>query len=102
LIGKDECVATRLLTTSTPSMIKMEVAPVSAIACVDAIVSALSCSHDALPKSIRAVPAIFIGGTWRTEFALSRGERLDVTTVMSSSLTTCPQNSVKVGFRKSI
>jgi hypothetical protein len=51
------CKATLLFLTSTPSITKMDVAPVSAIAWDVAIVIALRCSAVAFPKIVRAVDA---------------------------------------------
>ncbi len=47
-----------LLTTSMPSIIKMEVAPVSAIACVDAILIALRYLFDGWLNMLRAIATI--------------------------------------------
>ena len=54
-------VAGRLFTTSTPSIIKMEVAPVSAMACVVAILIALRYSGDEWPRTLRAAAASDVG-----------------------------------------
>jgi hypothetical protein len=51
-------VAILLLTTSTPSLIKIEVMPVSAIACVVTMVITLRYLLDAFPKNVCAVAAI--------------------------------------------
>ncbi len=55
-------VAERLLSTSAPSIIKMEVAPVLAIAWLVAIISALRVCGMGCPKNARVVNAI----DWRT------------------------------------
>jgi hypothetical protein len=70
-------------------MTKIDVAPVSAIACEVAIVIALSCSADAFPTIWRAVAANELSGRnggsgrWRVQ--------LEVTTVFSSSSTIGPK-----------
>jgi hypothetical protein len=46
-------VVTLLLTTSTASIMKMDVAPVSAIACVDAIVMAFKYLFDGWPNKLQ-------------------------------------------------
>jgi hypothetical protein len=48
--------ATHLFSTSTPSMMKMEVAPVLAIACLIAMVMVLRHSWDAVPNNECAAP----------------------------------------------
>ena len=75
--------ATCLFSTSTPSITKMDVAPVSAMACDVAIVNAFRCSDVALPKRVRAVCAI--DGRLFPKTASRRFEQLEATTVLSSS-----------------
>ena len=77
-----------LLTTSAFSMMNIDVAPVSAIACVDAMVRAFKHSCEGLPNSIRAVEAmlgalLYVLGT--VDGAVEGAEQFDVTTVASSS-----------------
>jgi hypothetical protein len=50
-----------LLTTSSPSIMKMEVAPVSVIACVDVIVIAFRYLCDGWPTMLQAIAAINCG-----------------------------------------
>ena len=66
----------------------IDVAPVSAIACVDAMVRAFKHSCEGLPNSIRAVEAmlgalLYVLGT--VDGAVEGAEQFDVTTVASSS-----------------
>ena len=79
--------AVRLLTTSMPSMTKIEVAPVSAMACVVAIVNALRYSLVGFPRTLRAVAAIDVGA--KIGSIVGRGGhcdlQFDVGTVASSS-----------------
>jgi len=77
-------IAGRLFFTSAPSMIKIDVAPVSAIASDVAIVIAFRYCVDGLPKILLAVPASDVGGhcgSARLVFAF------DMTTVMLSDAT---------------
>ncbi len=67
---------------------KIDVAPVSAMACIEAIVSAFNCSVVRLPNSMRAVAAMLGAVTrWRAGKGLAQItlEQFDVTTVASSS-----------------
>jgi hypothetical protein len=78
-------VATLLLTTSTPSIIKIDVAPVSAIACIAAINIALRYLDDGSPNIARAATASNVRALAET-LRLSRGDvQLDVGIVASSS-----------------
>ncbi len=49
---------TRLLTTPTPSIMKMDVAPVSAIACINAIMISFKYSCNGWPNMLQAVIVI--------------------------------------------
>ncbi len=83
-------VAIRLLSTSTLSMTHIAVVPVSAMALFAAIVSSFKYCGIGVPNMVRAVAAI--KGLLRAAVMLvvCRGERLDVTTITSSSSwTTC-------------
>ncbi len=73
----------RLLSTSAPSMMKMEVAPVSAMAWFVAIVIAFKYWGMGLPNNIRAAMAI-VGRTISATRQVV--DTLDVATVTSSSL----------------
>ncbi len=82
-----------LFTTSTPSIIKIEVAPVSAMACVVAIVIALRYSVDELPRTLRAAAANDAGlpNAERWGSGGHCDEQFDVGTVASSSSTLLKQ-----------
>ncbi len=88
-------IVTRLLSTSALSMMKMTVAPVSAIASFAAMASAFKYCGMGLPNIARAVTAS------NGQFVL-RGERLDIMAITSSSLlfTVCPAVVRKVGSRE--
>ncbi len=96
-------VATFLLLTLVFSIIKIDVAPVSAMACDKAILSAFNCSVIGLPNIMQAVAAMLGAAThWRAgkglaQFAL---EQLDVTTVASSSSMMFSEK-LGVGFKES-
>ena len=76
-------IAGHLLSTSAPSIIKMEVAPMSAIAWLVAIVSALRYCGMGCPNNAQAVNAI----DWHTCCVACRWRKLfDVITFFSSSL----------------
>ena len=82
-------VAGLLFTTSTPSIIKIDVAPVSAIACVVAIAMALRYSDVCFPKILRAAAASDVGMASETCGGWEQGDvQLDVGTVASSSSMT--------------
>ncbi len=82
-------VACLLFTTSTPSIIKIDVAPVSAIACVVAIAIALRYSDVGVPKILRAAAASDVGLASETCGGWEQGDvQLDVWTVASSSSMT--------------
>jgi hypothetical protein len=75
-------VAGRLLSTSAPFIIKMEVAPVLAIAWLVAIVSALRYCGMGCPYNAQAVNAI----NWRTRCVACQWRKLfDIITISSSS-----------------
>ena len=80
-----------LLTTSTPSIIKIDVAPVSAMACVVAIEMAFRNSNVGLPKTLRAAATSDVGAAIE---GIGGGEgdctfvQLDIFTVALSSLVT--------------
>jgi len=77
-------IAGHLFFTSAPSMIEIDVAPVSAITSDVAIVIAFRYCVDGLPKILLAVPASDVGGcrgSARLVFAF------DMTTVMLSDAT---------------
>jgi len=77
-------IAGRLFFMAAPSMMKIDVAPVSAIASDVAIVMAFRYCIDGLPKILLAVTASYVGGrrgSARLVFAF------DMTTVMSSDAT---------------
>ncbi len=77
-------IAGRLFFSSPPSMIKIDVAPVSAITSDVAIVIAFRYCVDGLPNILLAVPESDVGGrpgSVRLVFAF------DMTTVMSSDAT---------------
>ncbi len=75
-------VAMRLLSTSAPSMMKMEVAPVSAMAWFVVIVIAFKYCGIGLPNNVRAAMAIVRRAFMATRRAV---ETLDVATVTSLS-----------------
>ena len=83
--------ATVLVITSALSIINMDVAPVSAIACVDAMVRACNCLADGLPNSIRAVAAMDGAHIRRGGIDVEDDVRVqfDVMTVTSSSSVIC-------------
>ncbi len=88
-------VAGRLLSTSAPSIIKMEVAPVSAIAWLVAIVSVLRYCGIGCPNNTRAVNAI----DWRTCcVACQWRELFDIIRVSSSSSMDDVLMLIGVGF----
>ena len=79
-------VAGLLFNTSTPSIIKIDVAPVSAIACVVAIAIALRYSVVCFPKILRAAAASDVGRESETCVGWEQCDvQLDVWTVASSS-----------------
>ena len=87
--------AMRLLSISAPSMIKMEVAPVSAIAWCVVIVIAFKYCGMGLPNNIHAAMAIVGCALLATHLG---AETLDVTTVASSS-SVLTVGDLGVGFR---
>jgi hypothetical protein len=89
-------VATRLYATSTPSITKMEVAPISAMAWFGAMVIALICCGFGMPYMVLAA-ATNVGsrcGFWRLLVA-----EFDMTTITSSSFATETTVMFSVGFR---
>ncbi len=89
-------VAGRLMSTSAPSILKMEVAPVSAIAWLVAIVSASRYCGMGCPNNAWAVNAI----VWRTCCVACRWRELfDVITVFSSSSMDDVLMLMGVGFK---
>ena len=88
-------VATCLFATSTPSITKMDVAPVSATAWFGAMVIALMCDGRWVPYMVLATSTgggVCCGG-W---FLL---DKFDITIVMSSLPLTEPTLRILVGFR---
>ena len=85
-------VAIRLFTTSTPSMIKIDVAPVSAIACVVAIVNAFRYWCVGQPNNFLAAVALVCLGISRPIVTVQSGlhvggvacDKFDAFTVASS------------------
>ena len=85
-------VAIRLFTTSTPSMIKIDVAPVSAIACVVAIVNAFRYWCVGQPNNFLAAVALVCLGISRPIVTVQGGlhvggvasDKFDAFTVASS------------------
>ena len=76
------CVAMRLLSTSTPSIMKMDVAPVSAMACFESIVIAFNALWEGMPNRWCAAA---VRGCGRGEVTGATLEQFDVTIVRSSS-----------------
>ena len=90
-------VATRPLATSTPSITKMDVAPVSAMAWFGAMVIALMQFCGGLPYKGLATGVTGVGswcGGWRFLFA-----KFDTTTVTSSSPVSEATSGFSVGFK---
>ncbi len=90
-------VATRLFATSTPSITKMDVAPVSAMAWFGAMVIALMQFCRGLPYKGLATGVTGVGGWcggWRFLFA-----KFDITTITSSSPLSEATLGFSVGFR---
>ena len=95
-------VARLLFTTSTPSIIKIDVAPVSAIACVVAIAIALRYSVVCFPNIPRAAAASDVGRAIENSGGWEPGDvQFDVWTVASSSSTTLNEQ-IWVGSKVSI
>ena len=96
-------VAGLLLITSTPSIIKIEVAPVSAMACVVAIVTAFRYSVDGLPGTCRAASTSDFGSLNAARLLRwgHRAEQFDVGAVASSSSMTLKEKHW-VGSKESI
>ena len=81
-----------------PSMMKIEVAPVSAIACDAAIAIALRYCGFGAPNNCHAVAAIFVLAFARPFLTFDKScVRFDVTIVLSSSSTTAVALLVWVG-----
>ncbi len=89
---------TRLLSTMAPSMIKMEVAPVSAIAWLAAIVRALRNCGIGLPKSALAVAAIKDNAMFVCTCSVDT--QLEVTTVAVLSSSSYDDVSIWVGSKE--
>jgi hypothetical protein len=90
-------VANRLFATSTPSIAKMEVAPVSAMGWFGAFVIALIYCGFGMPYMVLATAVTNVGshcGFWRLLVA-----KFDMTTVTSSSSATETTFMFSVGFR---
>jgi hypothetical protein len=90
-------VANRLFATSTPSITKMEVAPVSAMAWFGAMVIALIYCSFGMPYMVLATAAINVGS--RCGFWWLLVAKFDMTTVTSSSSATETTFMFSVEFR---
>ena len=94
-------VAILLLSTLTPSIIKIDVAPVSAIACDASIVIAFNTSCVGLPNICWAAAANELGCGKHTGGVAFAKRQLDVTTVRSSSSSdVILQHIIWVGYEE--